>query len=139
MAAALWVDAERLPPPHIGGVGPSAALRLVAVLLVALGAAHLLGAWRRRGAPAAAARGNRAALAWVMAALTGLMAVMHLGGGFVLGSTWLFVATARGFGERFSPKSVGLGAGLCVAVYLFFTRALSLALPAGPLERLLLG
>jgi putative tricarboxylic transport membrane protein len=140
LALALWLDAARLPPPNVVGVGPSAPMRLVAVLVVVLALAHLVAAWRRRALDLPAPqRGNHASLAWVMAALLGLIAVLQLGGGFVLGSAWLFVGTARGFGERISPKSVGIGAVLAALVYLFFTRVLSLALPAGPLERLLLG
>lgn len=57
----------------------------------------------------------------------------------MLGAAWLFVATARGFGERLRPRSLLLGFGLSLLVYLFFTRVLSLALPSGPLERMLLG
>lgn len=140
LAVALWLDAARLPPPNVVGVGPSAPMRLVAVLVVVLALAHLVAAWRRRALDLPAPqRGNHASLAWVMAALLGLIAVLQLGGGFVLGSAWLFVGTARGFGERISAKSVGIGAVLAALVYLFFTRVLSLALPAGPLERLLLG
>ncbi len=67
-----------------------------------------------------------------MAALLGLIAALELGGGFVLGSAWLFVATARGFGERIQVRSVALGLVLSLVVYLFFTRVLTLALPAGP-------
>lgn len=139
LAAALWIDAARLPAPAIGGVGPSAAPRLVGVLLAGLGLAHLVAAWRARGLVIEADRGNHRSLAWVLAALVGLMLVLHVGGGFVAGAAWLFVATARGFGEKFGLRSVALGIGLSVLVYLFFTRALSLALPAGPLERVLLG
>lgn len=139
LAAALWIDAARLPAPAIGGVGPSAAPRLVGALLFGLGIAHLLAAWRIRGLRIEADRGNHRSLAWVMAALIGLMAILHVGGGFVAGAAWLFVATARGFGERIGPRPIALGAGLSALVYLFFTRALSLGLPAGPLERALLG
>ncbi len=139
LAAALFFDATRLPPPRVHGVGPSAALRLVGVALAILGVAHLVVAWRRRGAAGAVEHGNLGALAWVFSALVGLMAVLHLGGGFILGTTWLFAGTARGFGERFSVKSIGIGLVLCTLVYAFFTRALSLGLPAGPIERLLLG
>ncbi|HET7863083.1 MAG TPA: tripartite tricarboxylate transporter TctB family protein [Burkholderiaceae bacterium] len=139
LALALWLDAARLPPPNVVGVGPSAPMRLVAVLVMVVALAHLVAAWRRRALDLPAPqRGNHASLAWVMAALLGLIAALQLGGGFVLGSAWLFVGTARGFGEKISAKSVGIGAVLAALVYLFFTRVLSLALPAGPLERLLL-
>jgi len=139
LAAALWLDAARLPPPGTVGVGPSAALRLVGGLVALLGLVHLFVAWRRRGEQVEVDHGNRAALGWVLAALAGLIAVLELDGGFVLAAAWLFVATARGFGERISIKSVAIGLVLSFAVYVFFTRALSLALPSGLLERLLLG
>lgn len=143
-AIAVWLDAAKLPVPSTVGVGPSAAMRLVAAFLALLGAAHGLAAWRKRarelaGAPAGEpiAYGNLASLAWVLAALIGLILILEVGGGFVLASTWLFVATARGFGERFSPKSIVAGLVLATLVYLFFTKLLSLGLPSGPLERLL--
>jgi putative tricarboxylic transport membrane protein len=143
LAAALWIDAASLPPPTVMGVGPSAAPRLVGLLLAGLGLAHIVSAWRLRGRALQADRGNdrgnSGSLAWVMAALLGLIAVLELGGGFVLGAAWLFVATARAFGERVHGRSLALGMTLSLVVYLFFTRVLSLALPAGPLERLLLG
>jgi putative tricarboxylic transport membrane protein len=126
------------------GVGPSAALRIVAVIVAILGVAHLVAGWRRRAALAAGAeadpvpdRGNHKSLAWVLGALFGLLAVLQFGGGFIAGSTWLFMATARGFGQRLSVRSFAIGLVLSLLVYLFFTKALSLALPAGPLERLI--
>lgn len=141
IALAIWLDAMRLPPPAAVGVGPSAAMRLIAVLVAVLGVAHFVAAWRHRARSLVHAErplpiGNRAALAWVLGGLLGLVAILQLGGGFVIASTWLFVGTARGFGERVSAKSVILGFVLAAVIYLFFTKALSLGLPAGPLERL---
>lgn len=143
IAVAVWLDAMRLPAPSTVGVGPSAPMRLVAAFLALLGVAHFIAAWRKRarelaGAPRGAptSYGNLAALAWVLGALIGLIIILELGGGFILASTWLFVGTARGFGERFSPKSIIAGLVLATLVYLFFTKILSLGLPAGLLERL---
>jgi putative tricarboxylic transport membrane protein len=139
LAAALWIDAAALPPPTVMGVGPSAAPRLVGAILGGLGVAHWIAAWRRRDQDVEVDRGNHRSLSWVMAALIGLILVLQVRGGFVLGSAWLFIATARGFGEAIRLRSLALGMGLSLLVYLFFTRVLTLALPAGPLERLLLG
>lgn len=141
VAAAIWLDATRLPPPAAVGVGPSAAMRLVSVLVALLGVAHFVVAWRHRARTAAHAEkplpiGNRAALAWVLGGLLGLIAILQLGGGFILAATWLFVGTACGFGERVSVKSVVAGLVLTTIIYLFFTKGLSLGLPAGPVERL---
>lgn len=136
MAVAVWIDAAKLPPAT-AGVGPGAAPQLVSLLLAALGIAHWVAAWHSRGVKLQVDRGNHRSLGWVMAALLGLIAVMQFGGGFVLGAAWLFIATARGFGEAIRVRSVALGLGLSLLVYLFFTQALSLTLPSGPLERLL--
>jgi putative tricarboxylic transport membrane protein len=139
VAAALWFDAGRLPASPAVGVGPAVALRLVGVLVGLLGLAHFVSAWRARAAGHADAtdRGNHASLAIVLAALVGQIVLLELGAGFIAASLWLFALTARGFGEHFSAKLLAIGLALSVAVYLFFTKALSLALPAGPLERLL--
>lgn len=144
LALVVWFDAQKLPAPSVVGVGPSAAMRLVAVFVAVIAAAHCIAALRQRarvltgGGPASApSRGSHASLAWVLGALLGLIGILQLGGGFVAGSTWLFVGTARGFGQRLSAKSFAVGFGLSAVVYLFFTETLGLALPAGPLERLL--
>ena len=139
VAAVLWFDAGRLPPAPSVGVGPSAALRLVGVLVALLGLAHFVSAWKARqaGLVEARDRGNHTSLGIVLAALVGQIVLLEIGGGFIISSVWLFALTARGFGERLGPKLLGIGLAISFAVYLFFTKALSLALPAGPLERLM--
>lgn len=138
VGAALWFDAGKLPAPAALGVGPGAALKLVGAFVALLGLAHFVSAWsaRRAGHATATDRGDHVSLAIVLAALAGQIVLLEVGAGFILASLWLFALTARGFGEKLSAKSLGIGATLALAVYLFFTKALSLALPAGPLERL---
>lgn len=139
LAVLVIVDAQRLPPGSALGVGPAAAMRLVAAFVAVLGVAHLVAAWRQRGqvtAPSEVMPANRAALAWLLGALAGLMLVLQFGGGFIVASAWLFALTARGFGAPLGVKSIGIGVVLSSLVYFFFTKALSLGLPAGPLERL---
>jgi putative tricarboxylic transport membrane protein len=144
LAALVLFDAQGLPAGFAQSVGPAAAMRLVAGLVALLGVAHLVQAWRVRRESARVADAdadppdppaNRAALAWVLGALAGLMVVLQVGGGFIVASTWLFALTARGFGVPLGWRPVGIGALLSLAVYGFFTKALSLGLPAGPLER----
>lgn len=141
LAVLTFVDSQRLPPGSAMGVGPAAAMRLVALLVAVLGLAHLWTAFRGRKLPppdaATVEPVNRAALAWVLGSLVGLMLILQFGGGFIAASSWLFVLSARGFGARIGPKSIGIGVTLSFAVYLFFSKALSLGLPTGPLERLL--
>ena len=145
LAAVIGLDVTRMAPAQAVGVGPTAVMRLVAVLLVVLGVAHIVAALRLRAATHGKTSSeldevltNRPALGWVLGGLIGMILVLQFGGGFVLGSTWLFAATARAFGQPIRIKSPAIGLVLAALVYAFFTQALSLSLPAGPLERLLL-
>ncbi|MBB5216256.1 tripartite tricarboxylate transporter TctB family protein [Parapusillimonas granuli] len=136
-AAALWMNANQLPPAGGMGVGPSAALRLVSGLLLALSVAHFLVAWRSRGALAPSGGADKAALAWAIGGLVATTVLVAAGGGFVLASTTLFMATARAFGKPLGMASLGIGLILAITASLFFTLALTLSLPAGPVESLL--
>ena len=141
LAALVLLDSQRLPPGSALSVGPAAVMRMVAALLGVLGVVHFIVAWRGRHAARAgtsvAEPVSRAALAWVLAALGGLMLILQCGGGFIVAAAWLFVLAARGFGEPIRPRSLGIGVMLSTTVFVFFTKVLSLGLPAGPLERLL--
>jgi putative tricarboxylic transport membrane protein len=135
-------DALRLTASTGPGVGPSVAMKLIAAVLAALSIAHLVQAWQKRGraAPAPCEDAvNPVALAWVLGGLVGQIAALAFGAGFIASSTLLFVATARGFGRPLKSFGPIYGAVLSLLVYAFFTKALSLSLPAGPLERLLFG
>ncbi|WP_187395099.1 tripartite tricarboxylate transporter TctB family protein [Pigmentiphaga aceris] len=150
LAIVIWRDVARLPAAQAVGVGPAAGMRLVAGLLLILAIAHgvvvarALIAGRAGGAQPAASidgqppaeRSNVAALAWALGGLIGMIVVLQVGGGFVIGATLLFAATAKAFGKPVGVRSIGIGLILAVVVYAFFTEALSLSLPAGPLEQL---
>lgn len=141
LAAVIAWDITTMAPAQAVGVGPTAVMRMVVGLLLVLGLAHAIAA--ARAAPKTRAQTtsatNRAALGWVLGGLVGMIAVLQLGGGFVMGATWLFAATARAFGQPLRSRSPVIGLVLAALVYAFFTQALSLSLPAGALERLLLG
>ncbi|MEM5430230.1 tripartite tricarboxylate transporter TctB family protein [Cupriavidus oxalaticus] len=141
LALVVFADASQLPPAPAAGIGPAVGMLFVAGLLGVLGAAHLVTAARRTGTMAAPAREpmNWKAVGCVLAGLLALMAVLQLQLGFIAGVTLLFIATALGFGERRVMRSAAIGVALNLLVYAFFARALSLALPAGPLERLVFG
>jgi putative tricarboxylic transport membrane protein len=142
LAALLWLQASGLSAPAIAGVGPAAAQRLVAGLLVLLGVVHLVQAWRKgaqgKSASISVIPVNKQSVFWILGGLMALMMSIALGVGFVLGASALFVATARAFGQAIGGKSIGIALILTLAVYLIFTRGLGLSLPAGLLERLLL-
>jgi putative tricarboxylic transport membrane protein len=146
LALLIWLDANRLPEQVTVGVGPAAAMRIVALFVAALGVAHGVAAWRSRVREAKEGftlretlpTTNPAGLAWILGGLAVLGASVHFGGGFVIGATTLFVATARAFGQPVGARSVCIGLVLTTLVFVFFGRVLSLSLPAGPFERLLL-
>jgi putative tricarboxylic transport membrane protein len=140
LAALTLFDAFRVASGVGPGVGPSAAMKLIALLLAALGIAHLVQASRL--AKQAAVRVsdekvNLTSLAWVLGGLVVQIAALSLGAGFILSSTILFTATACGFGRSLKSWGPVYGLILSTVVYLFFTKALSLSLPMGPLEQLL--
>ncbi|WP_020656833.1 tripartite tricarboxylate transporter TctB family protein [Massilia niastensis] len=140
LGALTLFDAFRVASGVGPGVGPSAAMKLVALLLGGLGLAHLVQAGRlaRRGlALEPKERVNLGALAWVLGGLVFQIVALTLGGGFILSSTILFTATACGFGRSLKSWGPVYGLVLSTLVYLFFTKALSLSLPMGPLEQLL--
>jgi putative tricarboxylic transport membrane protein len=110
---------------------------MIAGGLVLLGLATVLAAWRPRAETEAEEdRIDRAAIVVIAAALAAMIALMTLGGGFILACTVLFAGTAWAFGRRAPAADVAIGFALALLVYAVFTRALTLALPEGPLETL---
>jgi putative tricarboxylic transport membrane protein len=136
LATVIFFDAQRLAPGSIYGVGPSVAPLMIAGGLVLLGLATVLAAWRPRDAGAEEGGIDRAAIVVIVAALAAMIALMTLGGGFILACTVLFAGTAWAFGRRAPAADVAIGLVLALLVYAVFTRALTLALPEGPLETL---
>jgi putative tricarboxylic transport membrane protein len=122
------------------GIGPNFMPAMVSAGTIIVGAwllaEALAGGWRNRSPENAAERGEhrleKAAFAWVSAGLLAQMALI-VPAGFVVSATVLFVFVARGFGSQRWLRDAGVGLGLALVVYLFFTRALSVNLPAGKL------
>ena len=117
------------------GVGPTAMPYVVCAGLLALGLGHLIVAFRD-GIPKPEAADN-GAIAWIVGGLAGLLACIALGGGFILAMAIVFACTARGFGRRALAADAAIGLVLGVAIFLMFSRLLTLTLPSGPLERLI--
>jgi putative tricarboxylic transport membrane protein len=115
-------------------VGPAAAAYAVAAGLAILSIATAVTAWR--GALPEREAYDLASVLLILAGLAGLTAVIAVGGGFVLGTTILFVATSRALGHGRISLDVAIGLALSIAIYLVFTKLLSLSLPQGPFERL---
>lgn len=140
LAALTLFDSFRVAAGTGPGVGPSVALKLIGGLLVVLGVVHLVTAWGQRAVHVeldADDRLNPLALAWVLGGLVIQIVALAFGAGFIISAAILFACTARGFGRPLLSLGPVYGVVLSLVVYAFFTKALSLSLPAGPLERLL--
>lgn len=135
IAAITYWDAAQMKVRATYGMGANAASYFVAVLFLVLALGHLVSAFK----PTDIEQENVdwKAVGWISLALSGLIGSIWLGAGFILGSTMLFAFTARGFGRRALLKDICLGAIIGVLIFLMFNKLLTLALPQGPLERLL--
>lgn len=136
LAAVVAHDASKQTIVSNYGLGPTAMPYVVCAGLVMLGLAHLFVAFRD-GIPKPEAADNRAIL-WIVGGLVGLVACIAFGGGFIAATAILFACTARGFGRLALPADIGIGLALGLAIFLMFSKLLTLTLPSGPLERLFL-
>ena len=73
----------------------------------------------------------------ILGGLACLIALIAVGGGFMIGTAILFATTSAAFGRRAFLADLLIGAVIAVVVYLLFAKLLALSLPAGPLENLL--
>jgi putative tricarboxylic transport membrane protein len=135
LAAVLVWDASRLPAAAMYGVGPGAMPAVVAVGLALLAIGNLIDALRGNLPPRESADSKPVLL--ILAGLALLIAIIGFGGGFILATSALFVATSAAFGRRAVLVDAGIALVLTTLIYLAFDKLLTLSLPAGPLERLL--
>lgn len=135
LAAVLVWDASRLPAGAMYGVGPGAMPIVVAVGLGLLAIGNLVEALRGNLPPRESADPKPVLL--ILAGLALLIAIIGFGGGFILATSVLFVATSAAFGRRAVLKDAAIAIVLTTLIYLAFVKLLTLSLPAGPLERLL--
>ena len=135
MAAITYWDASHMTTRATYGMSASAASYFVALLFLVLAVGHLISALRPSDVDIETA--DWKAVGWIGLALTGLIASIWLGGGFILGSAMLFAFTARAFGRKALLVDTCLGVLIGLLVFLLFNKLLTLALPQGPLERLL--
>ena len=135
LAAVLVWDASGLQSGAMYGVGPSAMPIVVAVGLGLLAIGNLIDALRGNLPPRESADPKPVLL--ILAGLAALIAIIGFGGGFILATSALFVATSAAFGRRALLKDFAIALVMGTLIYLAFDRLLTLSLPAGPLERLL--
>jgi putative tricarboxylic transport membrane protein len=114
-------------------IGPRAFPIAIAIGLAALGLLTALMAFR---APAPELeRDEVAPMAWIVGGLVAQIALLPLAG-FSIATGAVFAATARAFGRGPLWLTYPAGVAGALAIWLFFSKALKLVLPAGPLERL---
>ncbi len=135
LAGVLIWDASQLQSNTVYGMGPQAMPIVIAIGLMLLAAGNLIDALRGR-LPARESADPRSVLL-IFGGLTLLIAIIGIGGGFILATTALFVTTSAAFGRRAILTDFAIAFVLTTLIYLAFDRLLTLSLPAGPLERLL--
>jgi putative tricarboxylic transport membrane protein len=135
IAAVIVFDTSRLELGQTYGVGPKAMAYVVAAGLALLAIGNLLIALRGDLPPRESA--DSKAILLILGGLAAVIAIIGLGGGFIVSMTLLFAMTATAFGRVNYLADLAIGFVLAFAVYLMFDKLLSLSLPAGPLERLL--
>lgn len=135
LAGILVWDAGQLPATTMYGMGPEVMPVVVAIGLIVLAIGNLIEAWR--GLLPAREHADAKAVLLILTGLALLITIIGVGGGFILATTALFVATSTAFGRRALVTDFAIGLVLTVLIYLAFDRLLTLSLPAGPLERLL--
>ena len=134
LAAVLVWDASQLQSNNPYGMGPHVMPVVIAVGLGILAIGNLVEALR--GHLPARESADPKAVWLILGGLALLIAIVGLGGGFILATTVLFVATATAFGRRAFLADLAIGFVMTTLVYIAFSRLLTLSLPAGPLERL---
>lgn len=139
IALALFIFWQVQLIPADGGysaVGPRFTPMLIGVGILIVGGVLLYEAlsrgWRGIEGTEPPEAFYAAAFLWIAGGLLLHMIVIGFIG-FTLASTLLFTLVARGFGSRRVVHATLIGFVLAALVFLFFTRVLSLALPASPL------
>ena len=135
LACVLVWDSRQLQATTMYGMGPEVMPVVIAIGLGILAIGNLFDALRGN-LPARESADPRAVLL-ILAGLALLIAIIGLGGGFILATSALFVTTSAAFGRRAIVADSAIALVMTTLIYLAFDRLLTLSLPSGPLERLL--
>lgn len=130
----LW-DTSRLQITSTYGVGPKMMPVVVAIGMLVLAGGNL--AMVLRGGLPERESADPKAILLILGGLAVLIAIIGLGGGFIIATAILFATTASAFGRSAWITDFIIGLVLAIVVYLAFDKLLTLSLPAGPIERLL--
>lgn len=134
VAVVLVVDASGFQNTSAYGMGPKVMPYIIACGLAVLAVGNVVMAWRgdfpRRETI------DMRAVWMILGGIAALIAVIGLGGGFIVATALLFATTSTAFGRRAILVDLLIGFVLATVIYLAFAKLLALSLPAGPLERL---
>ena len=134
LAAVLVWDSRQLQTTTMYGMGPEVMPVVIAVGLGLLAIGNLIDALRGN-LPRESA--DPKAVWLILGGLALLIAIIGLGGGFILATSALFVTTSAAVGRRAILIDSAIAIVMGTLIYLAFDRLLTLSLPSGPLERLL--
>jgi len=136
LALVIRIDASRMPAaPAYARIGPDAAPNVVALGILVLAIATAVAAWRGQIPKPETADWSPVLI--ILAGVIALILIIAFGGGFIVASAVLFMATSRAFGRRALAVDFAIGFVLALVTYLAFAKLLALSLPSGPLENLL--
>ena len=135
LAATVFVDMNRLELGAVYGIGPKAMPIVVGTGLALLGIGNA--AIAVRGALPERESVDMEAILLILGGLAALIALIWLGGGFIVATGVLFAAVSRAFGRRALVVDLLIGIVLGALCYLLFAKLLALTLPLGPIERLI--
>lgn len=136
-AGVIFWDASRLPQAGgYGGVGPADVPRWVASGLLVLAIWSVIEALRNGAEPRA--RSAAGPVLWIVLGLALQLLLLNVAG-FSVATGLLFAGAAAGFGKRNLALTLPIGIVLGAAIFAVFGGLLELSLPAGPLERLIMG
>src|SRR3954466_9073813 len=107
LAAVLVWDSRQLQSSTMYGMGPEVMPVVIAIGLGILAIGNLVDALR--GNLPARESADPKAVWLILGGLSILIAIIGLGGGFILATTALFVTTARAFGRRAIAADLGIG------------------------------
>ena len=135
VAAVIFWDAVNLGRAVAYGIGPDMMPKAISAGLAVLGLFSILSGVKSTAEKPGGY--DHFAVGMIIAGFAVLTAIVGLNGGFVPAMTVLFATTAYAFGRRAIAVDLALGFVLALAIYLLFSKLLSLSLPQGPLERLI--
>ncbi|GGD99968.1 C4-dicarboxylate ABC transporter [Aureimonas endophytica] len=114
-------------------VGPKSFPYVVAAALAILSVWTLVEAWR--GDFPKRDHDELGPIFWIVAGLAAQLLLLKPAG-FSIATGLLFACAAAAFGKRRLWLTIPIGIALAFVIWMVFTRLLKLALPGGPLERL---